>query len=109
MMLAAAYVKNEAFRLFFLMLLVIGLIFALGNSIGTSAMLAQEALGVKARRWPELIICLVQAAVLLLFPAQAFMDSAMPLLVYRLPLALIPMWVTWAVLAIRLRRKGVAA
>jgi hypothetical protein len=29
--------------------------------------------------------------------------------VYRLPLALIPMWITWAVLAIRLKRKGVPA
>ncbi|MDR0928634.1 MAG: GerAB/ArcD/ProY family transporter [Oscillospiraceae bacterium] len=109
MMLAAAFVQNEAFRLFFLMLLVIGLIFALGNSIGTSAMLAQEALGVKARAWPDLVVCLVLAVVLLLFPAQSFMDNAMPLLVYRLPLALIPIWVTWAVLAIRMKRKGAAA
>ena len=104
LMIAAEYVQNRTFRLIYLLLLTLALGIAAGGSIATGSMMLHKTFGTDKGKWGTLLIGCVMVA-LSLQTSQRFTNQIAEWMVYRLPIAAIPPWITWCVLLIKRRRR----
>ncbi|GHU82831.1 hypothetical protein FACS1894196_1860 [Clostridia bacterium] len=103
LLLIVEYVRQRVLREAYIFVLVLSLVIGAGASLVAGSGMAQ---GMMRRRgkWP-LVLLLAATAALCTRMEQGFADWMEGAMAYRLPLAAIPAWVTWGVLAVRRRRR----
>lgn len=104
--LSAEYMQSRMFRMVYLLTIMLMTLLASGFSAAASISWMQSALGMKNQKIP-LAVCGVCFIVMIFLSNQQFTEQVARLLQWRLPIAVVPVWITWGVLCLK-RRKGAA-
>ncbi len=106
LMLSAEFMESRAFRLIYVLLLVLSLIVSIGVSLYSGRLMLSTDSNAQTV-WPILLMCAALAGALFL-PSSFTLLLTHNLVIWRFPVAAVLLWVTWGVLAFK-RRGGKAA
>lgn len=106
LMVPAEYMQSGLWRMIYLLTLVVMLLFSSGYGTAVSITWMQTALNTTKKTIPIAICCAAFVSIILL-SNQQYTDAVIHSLVWRLPIAAIPLWMTWGILLAK-RRKGIA-
>lgn len=102
------YTKNHITRFAYMLALLAMLLLTGGNGIATGTYLMARVVKTKKKSIP-MGICLCFLVALIWFYGVNFSEQMTHLLMWRLPAAALPAWITWGVLAVKRRRRNAKA
>ena len=104
LVLSVEYMRSHVIRLFYLLALSTMLFLSGGNGASAGVSILSLILNQKNKWMPAAIIFAVLSLILLLLSSSDFADAFVRLMVWRLPIASVPVWTAWGVLAVKRRR-----
>ncbi len=105
LMLSAEYNSFRFYRLVYMFVLTFKITIAIGGGVAGSGILLHSGFRTKTTTWPTVAVCGILAGIAQI-SQQTLTDISLRLMVWRFPIAVVPVWLAWGILAIKERRKG---